>query len=29
MPAKIKPHVGADALDKEVDFATFSKKVLA
>ena len=28
IPAKIKPYVGADALDKEIDFAAFSKKAL-
>ena len=29
MPAEIKPHIRADALDEEIDFAAFSKKVLA
>ena len=29
MPAEIKPHVGADALDEDTDFAAFLKKVLA
>jgi hypothetical protein len=29
MLAKIKPHVRADALDEEIDFAAFLKKVLA
>ena len=29
MPAEIKPQVEADALDEEVDFAAFLKKVLA
>jgi hypothetical protein len=29
MPAEIKPHIRADALDKEIDFAAFLKKGLA